>query len=54
MLRSLPCSSRGACSVTSILSPILALHEHFLHSISCTLEEEDASNKPLDVQTQLL
>src|SRR4051795_8248456 len=42
------------CNLDLVSSPTLALHEHFLHFISCTLEEEDASNKPLDVQTQLL
>jgi tRNA (cmo5U34)-methyltransferase len=34
-------------------SPALALHERFLQPIGCTLEEEDASSKPLDVQPQL-
>lgn len=41
------------CNLDLVSSPTLALHEHFLHSINCTLEEEDASNKPLDVQIQL-
>jgi tRNA (cmo5U34)-methyltransferase len=42
------------CNLDLVSSPTLALHEHFLHSINCTPEEEDASNKPLDVHTQLL
>jgi tRNA (cmo5U34)-methyltransferase len=42
------------CNLDLVSSPTLTLHEHFLHSINCTPEEEDASNKPLDIQTQLL
>jgi tRNA (cmo5U34)-methyltransferase len=42
------------CNLDLVSSPTLTLHKHFLHSINCTPEEEDASNKPLDVQTQLL
>jgi tRNA (cmo5U34)-methyltransferase len=42
------------CNLDLVSSPTLTLHEHFLHSINCTPEEEDALNKPLDIQTQLL
>jgi tRNA (cmo5U34)-methyltransferase len=42
------------CNLDLVSSPTLTLHKHFLHSINCTPEEEDASNKPLDIQTQLL
>ena len=41
------------CNLEHVASVSPALHEEFLHRIGYTLETEDASNKLLDVETQL-
>ncbi|ARV58225.1 methyltransferase [Nostocales cyanobacterium HT-58-2] len=41
------------CNLEHVASSTPKLHEHFLQSIGRTLEEDDPSNKLLDVETQL-
>jgi hypothetical protein len=41
------------CNLEHVASPTPALHERFLTSLGIAPEEEDASNKLLDVETQL-
>jgi tRNA (cmo5U34)-methyltransferase len=41
------------CNLEHVASVTPALHEDFLHRIGYTVETEDASNKLLDVETQL-
>ena len=41
------------CNLEHVSSPTPALHEHFLSQIGISPENEDPSNKLLDVQTQL-
>jgi tRNA (cmo5U34)-methyltransferase len=41
------------CNLEHVASPTFKLHEHFLQSIGKTVEQDDPSNKLLDVETQL-
>jgi len=41
------------CNLEHVSSPTTALHEHFLARLEVKPEEEDPSNKLLDVETQL-
>jgi tRNA (cmo5U34)-methyltransferase len=41
------------CNLEHVASPTGALHEQFLARLGVTVEEEDPSNKLLDVATQL-
>lgn len=41
------------CNLEHVASSTPALHEHFLKAIGRTVEEDDPSNKLLDVETQL-
>jgi tRNA (cmo5U34)-methyltransferase len=41
------------CNLEHVASVTTGLHEEFLHRIGYTVETEDASNKLLDVETQL-
>lgn len=41
------------CNLEHVASSTVALHEHFLKAIARTVEEDDPSNKLLDVETQL-
>jgi len=41
------------CNLEHVSSPTPALHEHFLSKLGISPENEDPSNKLLDVQTQL-
>jgi SAM-dependent methyltransferase len=41
------------CNLEHVASPTIALHHEFLRSIDTAPEQEDPSNKLLDVKTQL-
>ena len=41
------------CNLEHVSSPTVPIHHQFLAAISCRPEEEDPSNKLLDVNTQL-
>jgi tRNA (cmo5U34)-methyltransferase len=42
------------CNLEHVSSPTVRLHQEFLSAIDCSAEQDDPSNKLLDVETQLM